>query len=121
MGDSLFTPHCVNSVSKTYHGNQWVEAEALVLGDSLIQHILEGQVVIEYRNPTIGGGDISGYIASAYKEGESLNEGYIAIQSESHPIDFKSIELLNLCGCMDKKAKNYKSYYLKADNSKCEY
>jgi len=120
-GDSLFTPHCVNSTSKTYHGDRWVEAEALVLGDSLFQHILEGEVVMEYRKPTMGGGEISGYKQEAYKEGEPLKEGYIAIQAETHPIDFKSIEVLDLCGCMDKKAKNYKSYYIKADNSRCEY
>ena len=121
MGDSLFTPHCVNSVSKTYHGDQWVDVEALVLGDSLIQHIIDGEVVIEYRKPTMGGGEVSGYKEAIYEEGMAVKEGYIAIQSESHPTDFKSIEVLNLCGCMDSKAKNYKSYYVKADNESCEY
>lgn len=121
LNDSLFKPHCVNSTSKTYPGDQWVEVEALVLGDSLIQHILENKVVMEYRKPTIGGGAISGYKESAYREGAPIKEGYISIQAETAPIDFKSIELLNLCGCMDKKAKNYKSYYVKADNSTCEY
>jgi hypothetical protein len=121
MGDTLFTPHCVNSTSKTYHGDQWVEAEALVLGDSLIQHLLEGEVVMEYRKPTMGGGEISGYKEDVYREGEPIKEGYIAIQAETHPIDFKSIKVLDLCGCMDKKAKNYKSYYIKADNSQCTY
>ncbi|MCW5515413.1 DUF1080 domain-containing protein [Muriicola sp. Z0-33] len=120
-GDTLFTPHCVSSVSDTYHGDQWVEVEALVLGDSLIQHILEDKVVMEFRNPTIGGGSISGYKESAYQEGAPLKEGYISIQAETHPIDFKSIELLNLCGCMDKKAKNYKSYYIKDDKESCIY
>ncbi len=121
MGDTLFTPHCVNSTSKTYHGDQWVEVEVLVLGDSLIRHILDGKVVMEYKNPTIGGGDISGYREEVYQEGTALKEGYIAIQSETHPTDFKFIELLNLCGCMDPKAKNYKSYYVKEDNGSCEY
>jgi hypothetical protein len=121
LGDSLFTPHCVNSNSNTYHGDQWVEVEALVLGDSLIQHILGSEVVMEYSQPTIGGGSISGYLESIYQEGSALKEGYISIQAETHPIDFKSIQLLNLCGCMDKKAKNYKSYFLKADNSVCIY
>lgn len=121
MGDSLFSPHCINSTSKTYAGDQWVEVEALVLGDSLLQHILEGQVVMQYSKPTIGGGAISGYKESAYQEGTPVNEGYISIQAETHPIDFKSIELLNLCGCMDQKAKNYKSYFVKADNSSCIY
>ena len=121
IADSLFTPHCVNSTSKTYHGDSWVEVEALVLGDSLLQHILEGEVVMEYRKPTIGGGSISGYKETAYQEGVALKEGFISIQAETHPIDFKSIELLNLCGCMDPEAKNYKSYYVKADNRSCIY
>lgn len=121
LNDSLFIPHCIGSSSGTYHGDKWVEVEALVLGDSLIQHILDGQVVMEYKKPTIGGGAISGYTESAYQEGAALKDGYISIQAETHPIDFKSIELLNLCGCTDKKAKNYKSYYVKSDNSTCVY
>ncbi len=121
MGDTLFTPHCINSNSKTYHGDQWVEVEALVLGDSLIQHIMDGQVVLEFNKPTIGGGNVEGYEESAFQEGKALKDGYISIQAETAPIDFKSIELLDLCGCMDKTAKNYKSYYVKADNSTCLY
>lgn len=121
MNDSLFTPHCVNSSSSTYHGDRWVEVEALVLGDSLIQHILDSKVVMEYSKPTIGGGDISGYSDSAYREGVAIRGGYISIQAETHPIDFKSIDLLDLCGCTDPKARNYKSYYVKADNTRCIY
>lgn len=121
MGDTLFTPHCINSASKTYPGDQWVTVEALVLGDSLIQHIMDGEVVLEFNKPTIGGGAISGYTKSAYQEGKPVTEGYISIQAETAPIDFKKIELLNLCGCMDEKAKNYKSYYIKPDNATCVY
>ena len=55
------------------------------------------------------------------KSGTPLKEGYVALQAESHPIDFRKIELLNLAGCMDPKAKNYKDYYIKADNSQCSY
>jgi len=121
MGDTLFTPHCINSNSKTYHGDQWVEVEALVLGDSLVQHIMEGQVVLEFTKPTIGGGNVEGYQESVFQEGKPLKDGYISIQAETAPIDFKSIELLDLCGCMDETAKNYKSYYVKADNSTCLY
>lgn len=119
MGDSLFTPHCVNSSSKTYHGDQWVNVEVLVLGDSLIQHIVEGEVVLEYSKPTAGGGMVTD--DSFAMEGTPIKEGYISIQAETHPIDFESISLLNLCGCMDQKAKNYKSYFVKADNSTCVY
>ncbi len=121
MNDSLFTPHCVNSISKTYHGDQWVEVEALVLGDSLLQHLIDDRVVMEYKKPTMGGGEISGYQESAYQVGQTISDGYISIQAETHPIDFKSIELLNLCGCTDPKAKNYKSYYVQSDSTSCIY
>ena len=47
MGDSLVTDHCINSTSKTYDGDQWVSVEFLVLGDSIIQHIIDRQVVME--------------------------------------------------------------------------
>jgi hypothetical protein len=55
------------------------------------------------------------------KAGTIIDDGYIALQAESHPIDFKNIELLNLCGCMDEKAKNYKPYFVKPDNKQCLY
>jgi len=132
MNGSLRTDHCINSSSKTYNGDQWVSMEVVVLGDSIIQHIVEGDTVLSYEKPEIGGGFVnSGYswtqahiTDSAYwlaKDKTPLKEGYIALQAESHPIDFRKIELLNLVGCMDLKAKNYKNYYLKADNSQCVY
>ncbi|HYH56262.1 MAG TPA: DUF1080 domain-containing protein, partial [Anseongella sp.] len=48
MKGELFTPHCVNSSSRTYHGDQWVKVDLLVLADSLVKHIVEGDTVIEY-------------------------------------------------------------------------
>ena len=42
------------------------------------------------------------------RDGEPLSNGFIALQAESHPVDFKNIQLLDLCGCKDKTAKNYK-------------
>ena len=113
--------HCINSTSKTYDGDQWVRAEVLVLGDSLIQHFVNGEKVIEYTKTQLGGGNVSGHNPALEVEGTPLKEGYISLQSESHPIDFRKVELLNLCGCTDKKAKNYKSYYVKSDNKTCVY
>jgi len=55
------------------------------------------------------------------QDGKLLSEGYIALQSESHPIEFRKVELLNLVGCTDPKAVNYKSYLVKSDNSQCRY
>ena len=96
MNGELFTDHCTNSSSKTYHGDQWVRAEILVLGDSVIKHILEGDTVLTYTKPQIGGGSVSNHDPAVKKDGQLLNEGYIALQSESHPIEFRKVELFIL-------------------------
>lgn len=96
INNELFTPHCKNSTSKTYHGDQWVTADFVVLGDSLIQHILEGEVVMEYTKPQIGGEMVDGFLANSKKDGQPLTSGFIYLQSESHPIDFRKVELYNL-------------------------
>jgi hypothetical protein len=95
MNGKLFTPHCVNSTSKTYHGDQWVRAEALVLGDSLLQHIVEGDTVISYQQPQYDGRDP--WVQKAgYKDGALISSGYISLQSESHPVEFRKAMLFNL-------------------------
>lgn len=96
MQEKLFSPHCVNSSSKTYHGDDWVTAEFLVLGDSVIYHILEGEAVLTYSKPQIGGGNVSNFDPQVKKDGSALKSGYISLQSESHPIDFRKVELLDL-------------------------
>jgi hypothetical protein len=96
MDGKLFTNHCVNSTSKTYHGDQWVRVEVLVLGDSLVEHIIDDQVVLKYEKPQIGGGNVSHYDPAIKKDGTLLSEGYISLQSESHPVDFRKVELFDL-------------------------
>ena len=114
MNGKLFTPHCINSNSATYHGNQWVTAEVLVLGDSVIRHYANGIEVLSYQKPQIGGGNVSGQDKEFGVSGQMLQRGSISLQSESHPVEFRKIEILNLEGCMDPKAVNYKSYYIKS-------
>ncbi len=96
MNDQLFTPHCINSKSKTYHGDQWVTAEFVVLGDSVIKHVLEGETVISYSKPQIGGSNVLNHDPKVKNDGQSLTSGYIYLQSESHPIDFRKVELYDL-------------------------
>ena len=128
--------HCISSNSKTYDGDGWVSAEVVVLGGESISHLIEKDTVLKYQSPQIGGGFTNprkgekdwtsrgvneSKDAWVAKEGQILTQGYISLQAESHPIDFKNIQLLELCGCKDRKAKNYKSYFIKTDNSKCFY
>lgn len=96
FNDKLYTDHCLNSTSKTYAGNQWVTAEFLVLGDSLIEHIIDKKVVLSYTKPKIGGGSVNNYDPKIKRDGQALTAGYIALQSESHPIEFKNVLLFDL-------------------------
>ena len=78
-------------------------------------------MVLSYEKPQIGGGNVSGQDIIYGSEGQLLTEGSISLQSESHPVEFKSIEILNLEGCMDSAASNYKTYYIKSKPSDCRY
>ncbi len=119
--DRLFTTHCLNSNSKTYHGDQWVRMEVEVHGSGTIQHRVDGDTVLAYEMPQIGGGNVSHSDARTKQDGELLSGGSISLQSESHPVEFRKVELLNLAGCMDPKASNYKPWFIKAENAGCAY
>jgi len=121
MNGVLFTPHCTNSKSKTYDGDQWVRVEVLAHGDEDIKHIVEGETVLEYSKPQIGGGNASPTDPNVKVDGTPLTGGYISLQAETAPIDFRKVELLNLEGCMDSKATNYKKYFVKSNPAACKY
>jgi hypothetical protein len=121
MNGKLRTEHCINSTSKTYAGDQWVRVEVVVHGDELVQNIMDGQVVLEYTRPQIGGGNVAPVDPKVKVDGTPLTGGYISIQAETAPIDFRKIELLNLEGCMDPKATNFKSYVIKPKAASCRY
>jgi hypothetical protein len=90
----LVTQHCINSTSGTYHGEEWVTFELVVRGDSIIHHIVDGDTVLTYSGPQIGGGNVpEGY---PDPEGTPVKSGYIALQAESHPFEFRKVELLDL-------------------------
>lgn len=93
MNGELITQHCTNSSSKTYHGDVWVHAEFVVLGDSIIHHIIEGDTVLTYTKPQIGGDLPEGF---PLPEGTLLKGGYLCLQAESHPVEFRKVELLDL-------------------------
>ena len=94
MDGELITRHCTNSSSETINGEEWVLFELVVYGDSIIHHLVNGDTVLTYSKPQVGGGSIpEGY---PLPEGTNIPSGYIALQAESHPYDFRKIELLDL-------------------------
>lgn len=113
------TTHCIDSTSPTFDGDQWVTAEILVLGGERFVHRINGEVVIEYTSVTTGGGAVSGHLPEMQPEGEPLGEGYISLQSESHPVQFRRVELLNLEGCMDPGSPAFRAWFVEPDPAGC--
>jgi hypothetical protein len=88
--------HCISSSSKTYKMEEWVRAELIVHGDSLVQHIINGDTVLQYTHPQIGGGVANRYDPAQFVAGKPLTSGFIALQSEGQEIDFRNIRLRKL-------------------------
>ena len=120
MKGEMVKGHCTNSSSDTYRGDRWVRVEVEVRGGEHITHYAEGRKVLEYDKPQIGGGAVTNYDPKVKVDGTPLTEGYITIQGESHPTQFRKIEVLDLSGCMNPKAKNYKPYYVHRDDAACK-
>lgn len=96
LDGNLYTEHCHTSASKTYNGEEWVTAELEVQGDSIIRHIIDGKTVLEYSKPQLDERDAN-YQKLLPPDGDKmLKKGTISLQSESHPVDFRKVELLNL-------------------------
>jgi len=93
INGSQVTAHCTQSSSITFQGDEWVSFELEVYADSLIRHIVNGDTVITYNKPVIGGALPERF---SLPEGTPLTNGYISIQAESHPVEFRKIEILKL-------------------------
>jgi len=96
MDGKLIKRHCTFSRSKTYHGDQWVTAEVEVRGNSIIKHIINGETVLEYEKPQLDEKDADARKLMINNDDKMLHEGYIALQAESHPVEFRKVEILSL-------------------------
>lgn len=120
INDAMVKGHCRDSKSATYRDDVWVRVEVEVRGGGHVTHKVEGQTVLEYDRPTIGGGEVLAFDPAVKIDGKLLTDGYITIQGESHPTEFRKIELLNLSGCMDPKSPAFKSYFVHNDPAACK-
>jgi 3-keto-disaccharide hydrolase len=119
MNGAMVKQHCVNSSSRKYGDEGWISVQVEVLGGETIRHLIDGKVVLEYQKPSIGGGVANGYDPAIKKDGAVLTEGYIGLQAESQPVEFRNIRLLNLAGCMDPKSPAYRKYFVHRDDARC--
>jgi len=97
MDGELIKRHCISSSSQTYRGDDWVTAEIEVRGNEVIRHIMDGEVVLEYQKPLLDAEDDSAKPLVEKAGGElALSGGTISLQSESHPVEFRKVEILLL-------------------------
>ena len=96
IGDQLVRRHCTNSSSKTYHGEDWVTIEIEVRGGESIRHYMDGELVLEYSRPQLDENDPDAALLLAGGAALELESGYLSLQAESHPIDFRRIEIREL-------------------------
>lgn len=94
LADTLNTVHCISAQTKTFMEGEWVMAEVIAYGDSLLHHVIEGDTVLTYTKPIIGGD----YLPENYSvpAGTPVKGGTISLQSESAPIEFRRVELMVL-------------------------
>jgi hypothetical protein len=93
LDGKLTTQHCVQARSRTYEGDRWVTVEVRVRGGKTIEHLVDGQSVLRYGEPQLDEGDPQG--RKLIKNGKKILEGgFIYLQSESHPVEFRKVELL---------------------------
>ena len=92
MDGKLLTRHCTSSTSKTYHGDQWVTVEVEVRGSERFTHKVNGETVLTYTQPQLDEGDEDAKKIIG-NGGLLLERGTISLQSESHPVEFRKVEL----------------------------
>ncbi|SFT86888.1 protein of unknown function [Algoriphagus locisalis] len=105
MEDKLITSHCVNSSSETYHGDQWVTANFIVLGNGDVHHLVGKDTVLSYTKSQMGGGNVNPVDPKVKVDGQMITGGWISLQSESHPIDFRTVRIIDLDPIKDDQAK----------------
>lgn len=79
-------------VKRTFHGDIWVTAE-IEVKDSIVTHFVNGEQILQYKNPRYDSAHAIG--KTLIRNGQDkVRSGFISIQSNSHPMEFRKIELL---------------------------
>ncbi|WP_222926938.1 3-keto-disaccharide hydrolase [Sphingomonas gilva] len=89
--------HCILSSSPLMPVGRWTRAEIEVLPDGKITHRIDGEAVLRYDHAELDPADADAKPRIAAMGGMlKLTRGYIALQSEGHPVEFRKIELQRL-------------------------
>jgi hypothetical protein len=91
-----FPSHCTDRAKQVIAIGEWATAEVEVHGDKLIRHKINGQTVLEYTGPQLDEKDADAKRLADAGASKLLTSGTISLQSESHGVEFRKIELKRL-------------------------
>ena len=96
-------------------GSAWKWSFTAAMRSALVNRM----EALRYSKPQIGGAAVSNADPAIKVDGTPLTGGYIALQAETAPTDFRKVELLNLEGCMDQRSRSYRAYFVKSNPTMC--
>jgi hypothetical protein len=97
MGGRLITQHCSNATAPALPFGEWVKAEVEVSRTGHVVHRINGKDVIAYDAPQYDPSDKTAAPLIAAAGGKlAVEGGYIALQSEGSPLEFRRIEILEI-------------------------
>lgn len=76
--------------------DDWVSVLAEVDGSKRVRHIVNGALIVEYTDLTLDESNQDAKRLMASGAGKALDSGYISVQSNGFPIEFRRIEVLPL-------------------------
>jgi len=94
MGGKLETTHCINSTSPIIPNGRWTKIEITVDRNGNFTHVVDGVQVMTYAGAQYDPADSDAQPLIKAAGGKlELSNGYIYLQSEGHPVEFRSLEL----------------------------
>lgn len=95
MNGTLEKEHCPVTSRTAVPPNEWTRFEVEVRGGGNVTHRVNGVVTAEYSEPQYDPEDPDGKVQMRGKP-LVIDAGYVALQAESHPVEFRNVELLEL-------------------------
>ena len=97
MAGRQVTEHCTSSESPTFPNGEWVNVEVEAHKDGQVTHRINGKAVLQYGDPELDPQDADAKPLIAHAGGQlAVRGGYLSLQSEGHPVEFRRIELMQL-------------------------
>jgi hypothetical protein len=94
IGGAVLEDKCSKSSGIAIPGNEWVTILAEVQGGAHVRQIVNGALVVEYTDLALNEKDADADRLLRSGADRALTAGYISIQANSHPIEFRRIEIL---------------------------